>query len=1001
MGGLFGSATQAKQKPSISGLNIQTSAFGAAKPIVYGTTRLAPNLIWYGDFAAIPHNSSPSGVGKGGVGGGGGGKGGGGGSVSYTYQTALALALCEGPISGVGGAWSDKNLTTPAALGLTVFTGAYPQAPWGYLSTNHHGQDLGYNGTAYVAGAPYQLGNSAQIPNHNFEVQGVLRGRGGASGTPDADPSLVIADLLTNPFYGAGFPAARVGSLSQYQQYCQATGLFISPAYTDQRSASDILDEIAKNTNSAFVWTGGKLTLVPYGDQPVTGNGVTFTPNLTPIYNLTDDDFLENANASGGSSASSTDPILVTRKRPADALNSIKLEFLNRANQYNPEIVEAKDQAAIDLYGLRQDSSRQAHLFASAAAANLSVTLQLQREAVRNIYQFTLGAWAILLDPMDIVSLTDSYLGLNQQPVRILEIQENDGGTLSFTAEELLTGTGTAVARSFQTGAGAAPNYNDAPPNTNPPIIFGAPVALAQGGLALWLAASGNGNWGGCDVWVSFDGNTYRNVGRITGPARQGVLTAAFSSGSDPDTTDTLAVDLTMSGGTLLSGTQQDADLGHTLCYVDGELVSYEAATLTGTNQYSLGTYLRRGQYGTAIKAHLSGTPFARLDSGIFEFDYTKDQIGKTISIKLPAFNIYGGGQQSLAQVNAVSITLPPPPPPPNVVNFSAVQNGEVVAFAWGDVSDNAIVGYDIRFGPAGTTEWNQLMPLTEALRGTEMTNASVPAGAWSFAIRAHDIADQLSPLPAFATITVVNTQLVLSQVDEAPAWPGTTVGFVRHYNGALIPDSTSLAGADTGTAVFDNFVWNPVAQSSYTSRGITLSKAALLRTWAIISDKLGPGDTTGNVNPLLYVRVGTNTDPAMWTGDGNPMWAADPTTLMWGGLSAFMPWTKGNFSTSFVQHQVVVNASDGVQMLTDFTPVVDQPPITDGANGVTAAAGGQRINFANPNFLTPPFVTVSPTGTTAASATATAVDALGFTAHVFNSSGTDVGGTVNWSAHN
>ena len=33
---------------------------------------------------------------------------------------------------------------------------------------------------------------------------------------------------------------------------------------------------------------------------------------------------------------------------------------------------------------------------------------------------------------------------------------------------------------------------------------------------------------------------------------------------------------------------------------------------------------------------------------------------------------------------------------------------------------------------------------LTEALRGTEMTNAAVPPGNWTFGIRPHDIADQL-----------------------------------------------------------------------------------------------------------------------------------------------------------------------------------------------------------------------------------------------------------------
>jgi hypothetical protein len=995
-------ATQATQSPAISGLSLQTSAEGNALPLVYGTTRISPNLIWYGDFLAIPHNSNPAGAGKGGVGGGGGGKGGGG-SVSYTYQTAVAMGLCEGPIAGIGAVWADKNQTTLAALGLSIFTGTYPQSPWGYLTANHPGQDLGYNGVAYVAGAAYQLGNSAQLPNHSFEVLGTFQG---AAGTPDADPSLVIADLLTNPHYGAGFPLARVGDFSAYQNYCYATGLFISPAYDTQTQASSILDDLATNTNSAFVWTSGLLTLVPYGDQALSGNGKTFTPAITPVFDLSDDDFLENTSSAG--SSTSTDPVLATGKRQADATNSIKLEYLDRSNQYSPAIAEAKDQAAIDLFGRRQSATREGHLFTSAATANLSVTLQLQRELVLNTYAFTLGEWAIVLDPMDVVTLTDPYIGLNFQPVRILEITENDDGTLAFIAEELLTGTGTAGSRNTQIGSGFSANYNDPPPNTNPPILFAAPVALAQGGLALWLAASGNGNWGGCDVWVSSDGSTYRQLpgGRITGAARQGVLTANLATGTDPDTTHSVAVDLTMSGGTLLSGTQEDADLAHTLCYVDGELLSYETATLTGANQYSLGTYLRRGLYGTSIGAHLAGAAFARLDGGIFEIDYTKDQIGQTLFVKLPAFNLYGGGQQVLSALSAVEITLPAPPTPGNVPNFSAVQNGEVVNFSWGIVPDNAITEFDIRYGPFGTSSWDGMLPLTESGAGTEMTNAAVPAGNWTFAIRARDIADQLSPQLTLASLQVVNTFGPISSQPQAPGWntAGSTIsGFVVHYSGVLVPDSTSLASADTGTAVFDEFVWEPVATCSYEAPGVNFSKLALLRAWAMVGATLGPGETTGKANPLINLRYSqtTGADPLMFTSDPTPMWNADPTTLMWAGISPYQLWTKGTLLTTFVQMKLVINTGDGLPVISLFTPIVDQPPLQDGQAGIVVAPGGSRINFKNTWFLNAPFVGPSVSGGVAGTASASAIDANGFTGHVFSAAGSDTGGTLDYGAHN
>ena len=62
-------------------------------------------------------------------------------------------------------------------------------------------------------------------------------------------------------------------------------------------------------------------------------------------------------------------------------------------------------------------------------------------------------------------------------------------------------------------------------------------------------------------------------------PAK-GTLTNTLAAGTDPDTGNTLSVDLGESRGSLLSGLQADADAFRTLCYVDGELIAYETATL-------------------------------------------------------------------------------------------------------------------------------------------------------------------------------------------------------------------------------------------------------------------------------------------------------------------------------------------------------------------------------------------------------------------------------------
>lgn len=221
-------------------------------------------------------------------------------------------------------------------------------------------------------------------------------------------------------------------------------------------------------------------------------------------------------------------------------------------------------------------------------------------------------------------------------------------------------GIGTAALYQRLATAGGGIDTLVDPGNTNPPIIFEPPPALSGGAFEVWVIASGGADWGGCQVWVSSDNATYALAGTIYRGARQGVLTASLPSNADPDTTNTLSVDLTQSGGQVLSGTLADADNFVTLCYADGELVSYRTATLTSAYHYDL-TYLRRGVYGTPINAHSSGSNFARFgpnDPSLFRYQYPSNFVGQTIYVKLPAFNTFGQSLQDLSGLTADTYSL-------------------------------------------------------------------------------------------------------------------------------------------------------------------------------------------------------------------------------------------------------------------------------------------------------------------------------------------------------
>jgi hypothetical protein len=528
--------TQASQAPAAAGITIQSSAYGTAITVCYGTNRLAPQLIWYGDFIAIPVVSVQ----------GGGGKGGGGSpqtSTSYSYFAALAFALCDGPIIGIGRVYADKSVFTLSSLGFESFLGAYPQSPWSYLVGAHPDQALGYNGVAYVAASSYSLGSSAQLPNHNFEVSAAFSAS--VPGAVDADPSLIVNDILTNPTRGMQFPAGHIGDRTTFQNYVLAENLLMSPVYASQTPCASIIDSLLLAANTDCIWSEGLLKFVPRGDTTVTGNGKVYTPPIAPVYDLNDDDFMP-------SSGAGDDPVTIARRRSADVINWIQAECFDRSKNYNPTIVEAKNQAAIDTLGPVQLPSQDAHMFADPAIAGHSVQLQLQRQAIQNTYQCILDARYLLLEPTDWVSLTRPGQGLDRQSVKIIDIKENDDDTYTVIAEDYPVGVGAAALYPRSQGSGYSNDFNVAPGNCQAPLIFEPTDQVAGGrGLEVWLATAGGPDWGGCQVWVSTESQeNYKLAGRMAGPSRYGVTTAIFQVIADalaPPTIDevnTLSVDI-------------------------------------------------------------------------------------------------------------------------------------------------------------------------------------------------------------------------------------------------------------------------------------------------------------------------------------------------------------------------------------------------------------------------------------------------------------------------
>ena len=377
-----------------------------------------------------------------------------------------------------------------------------------------------------------------------------------------------------------------------------------------------------------------------------------YVPNLTPAYALTDLDFIDERG--------NKDPVQAQRLDPFSLPNIQRIECLSRDNQYGSTPVEARDQSQIELYGPRVGSTIQAHEICDEIIIGPIVAQTILQRGlyVRTRYMFKLSWEYCLLDPMDSVTITDANLGLNAYPVRIVTIEEDDQGLLTVTAEEFVFGVSTPSANASNGAIAFTSNHAAAAPAINPPLIYEPPPGLTNNIAQIWAGASSaaGSNWGGALVWASVDNATYSQIGTVTQPVRQGVLTANLASASGWDVTNTLAVSLAAAGATLSGTSAASAQAGATLSLVDGELLAYQTATLTGASAYNL-TGLQRGYGGSLAAAHSIGAPFARLDSAVVQYDLPSTWIGVPLYFKFQSVNAFGAGLQDLSTCTVYSYT--------------------------------------------------------------------------------------------------------------------------------------------------------------------------------------------------------------------------------------------------------------------------------------------------------------------------------------------------------
>ena len=162
---LFGSRTARHvEGPRLADLDVMASTEGAPIPRVYGSARIAGQVIWATELEEVVTTRNETA----------GGKGGSGGATTttttYSYFANFAVALCKGPIGSVRRIWADGKLLDLTGLDVRAHLGRADQAA-DPLIVAKEGAAPAYRGVAYIVFERLPLerfGN--RIPQLSFEV---------------------------------------------------------------------------------------------------------------------------------------------------------------------------------------------------------------------------------------------------------------------------------------------------------------------------------------------------------------------------------------------------------------------------------------------------------------------------------------------------------------------------------------------------------------------------------------------------------------------------------------------------------------------------------------------------------------------------------------------------------------------------------------------------------------------------------------------------------------
>jgi len=567
---LFGPKAPNAAGSRMSDLSLQCSTYGVAINKVYGTTRIAGNVIWGTNF--VEHKKEESSGGKG---------GGGGKTTTYSYTVSFAIGLCEGEITGFNRVWADGKEVTDKftgdnpAINYTLYHGTETQEPDPFIEGIETSFPVpAYRGLAYIVIQHMDVtdfGN--RIPNFTFEIVRTVN---------------YLDNIVKEVSSGAGL-SIELGCADM--EASDLAGIPIDGfCVSSEKTYRDRIEQLMMVYTFGAAEANGKLLFIRKENY-----------NRFPI----PADFLGAKEGNSGEESI----YRIERKHDLELPKLVNVSYLSLDKDY-----QAGLQAAVRPNSTSENTEKidLDFVITDARAKELAEQKLYEAWVRRSTIAASLGPWWAFLAPGDIldmdlagrrrwVQLTKTTLGVPG----LIKVEGTDVGGNTFRRTERTVDSEILPSVPMPPSA-ISVEFLDIPrlptDTTSEPVVY--------------LAATGSPFYG-ANIFETRDGGaSWILKTQMDSPSTMGTTTTLLGIGTTEVWDEGNSVTVVLTHGTLESRPEADVLNGYNAAVIGNEIVQFRTAILTAANTYVLSGLLR-GRLGTEeqVDKHSIGERFVLLKS--------------------------------------------------------------------------------------------------------------------------------------------------------------------------------------------------------------------------------------------------------------------------------------------------------------------------------------------------------------------------------------------------